>query len=708
MTWNRRENQVQLQVLDSIIPEISDSDLRGDFNVSNVQKLDLLVTQITALFNFYSDVKNAESMLPNLSLLRVLLTLATRIPTINWIDDNGKNDIISSGNEREVSGDYTSMVPLRNRAMSWFQIYFSIIKKYDKDHKGPNPLYDHLRLLMEEFIVLPDYVGIIRNERAASKNARKDINTMFKPPTGILQMLEKSPKRKVVQKLPISPSVVNNSEDEAPLLMQPKILEEEIESVSHNYLPSKKRKTNTDPKSLDASLDILSGTSNSRKNSPSPAIEGEKVDTTNSKLFDDCLLSWKLNPTLNKGYSLWSLIEWAFYCAESSSDDLFLPVDYHSNLYKNYREFIGFFFEFLIFDLNLYMKTKLCTMFQCSNSQLRYEIYQAKPDPNNSNARLYQKELESHNTLISKLLLQRSHKPIYWYDRIVETSFYGLSLSEGSPRPLHCYSKENALTLNQIKKRNNKLPKKMNDNMIDSMLLRFQILYLVYYFSLLYSDQCPVDPEPRGAGPFINDSPLGTYNLIKLISNKLCSLDIRIIEKFIRVCTITSLETYRRKYRSQFFLLLMTEIIEQNTEIKLMSNIIGILRDMTLGSDWSLLYTYLAEKLSLKDNYEYFKISDEETDEKVYKLMKSWCITRSVIYLFLYFGCNICKKAIETHRLDSSTVTKKSSLEMIQSHIKEYDDQFIQYLRANDTKYKDDPVYRALQTGINVKNLEES
>lgn len=724
---------LELLILDTVIPEISDADIHEEIDVSSVQKLDLLVNQLLSATRFIDNKDKSKpfdsklKLIPNINILRVLVTLATRIPQINWVDDGGTIDIVKLGNDKEVQRDATNLALLRARSMNWLVLYMSRLSKMNIEQKEKIYIYKSFLPLMEDFIVLPEFIGSKTTERAASKNARKDITSIFKKPNNIILMLENSPKKKNIQKLPISPHVVADSEEEPTLLMQPRNLDEDLQHVYDKYLPSKKHKKNKSPGSLEESIDFLSKNPNSRKASPSPILESKPDDEINLKLFGDNLLSWKLNPSFNKGYCMWSLIEWAFYCADkSSAEPLSLGnIDYHSCLYRNYRDFIKFVFEFVDFDFAYFLKTRLCPIFNCKKQELRYHIYKAKTEYSNSKATLVKKAFDDHKFLISKLLLQRSHKPIYWYDRVVESIFYGLDFANDTTRPLFCYQKENQLTLKPPKR----LAQTMNPNVADSLHLRYQILYSVYYYSLYQSDLTPDTHFPDIEESFVSESPLSTYNLMKLASAKLSSVNVVAVDRFISLCLLKGTEDYKYLTRLQFFILLMSLILEEVADFKLLFDMIAALGNTVTTANYGALYAKVAEIFSSTALYASFDLNilkfdepnnahnheyyDGDVDDQVRKVIKNWCISRRVIFSVAFFSFQITHwgkrttRSKRSKRVQPDLATEKDSFRTIHNYICTVDSKMLKFLHKHKNSNWDwSPFEALLQKPMDMSIME--
>ncbi|KAK6204682.1 uncharacterized protein RJT21DRAFT_10266 [Scheffersomyces amazonensis] len=543
----------QTKFIESSIPELKQSG--SGVNLNNVKQFDELLTHLETSFaaNFESSYDSQYSYtnlrIPSVDILRVIFTLASRCPSSNWTDNTTSIDGLQTTNEqvRALNEDYFNSIhkpPLQNRSIWLLKTYFSIISH---QINSEDPI---IKLLYERIIeVLQDF--IVRNRsviRSPVRNSNPTIRISKKSPItpskgDILSYFSSSPtERKSVTRTttPIKKEQENkqdeqisDSEETISDLNNEIIgaidMERELSKfqsynmsppkpLSRNLLPTGENSTTSEALLNSISKDNTKSNNRNRDNTLSPSVF---PNWHTIRVFDDNILSMKLNPRLNRQFNLWQLVNWTFYCAQRSTElQRQTPNSNYSSfhiIYTAHRDIIDMIFDVLSLNFHRIIETATWVQkFKGSNT-------------------LPKMVDESDEILFSKLMTQLGASQRDWYDRAIEYVFNGLGSRSKEP-PRSCYDREKGLITHdhsmkeKFQNYNFGDLYESNDN-YNSMKSRFKICCQLYYWSTFFSD--------------INEStlfePLSKRELLTQLEFKFTAIDYHYLIKF--YCSFKSVDS---------------------------------------------------------------------------------------------------------------------------------------------------------------------
>jgi hypothetical protein len=513
----------QSEFIDLIIPEFKQPSDEPT-NLNNLTQFDLLLTHLETTFrsNIESSKANSASpyanfKIPSEQTLRVIITIASRSPETNWTNTNPNIEGLTTTNNyvKKLNEDYynsLSKSPLRDRSIWLLQQYLSIIRIHSDDPLI-QILYKRFVSLFKDFIV-QNYVRKKTRSTGPLIKPRSSLTlSPVKHQTTILNFFQKKTASHLSSPIgsddTIADEVVSDSEDVMTILDSTTKMEEELKKFHGvpNQLSSNLFTSVTNSISgLNNSAALFSNISSERDSSPRPTSPRPKkkskpnrsatpisypaLNWKNLKVFDEDILSIKLNPKLNHRFNIWLLINWTFYCADKSTNLSRLLANcsftaFHS-VYITHHELLSFIFDFLSFDLINGIKNDpdIQELLVKSHDPIR-SFFKSK----NSSRSVILGHLENSKFLILNLMTQLGSLQIDWYDRIVEYVFNGLGV-KSNEIPQSCYEREKFLIKLDSSVKEQFLDIESNvehtDN-INSMKLRFKIILLVYYRALYFS-----------------------------------------------------------------------------------------------------------------------------------------------------------------------------------------------------------------------------
>ncbi|KAK6465792.1 hypothetical protein DFJ63DRAFT_333204 [Scheffersomyces coipomensis] len=508
----------QSEFIDSLIPELKKND-GSEINLNNVKQFDELLTHLEltfrtnyeASYSTSSDYSNIR--IPSLDILRVLLTLASRCRSSNWSDTTTSIDGLQTTNEqvRVLNEDYYNSIhkpPLQSRSLLLLQNYFSYLSEYRKlDDPTLLLLYDQFRKVFDDFIVRNRTVTKSTLSSSNSNTIRPVIKQSSSPKRkGDITSYFQSPPRSSPPRIPLTDinqnetgkhaddMIISDSEGTVSDIGSGAVdMEREVNKFqSYNITPTKKLSRNIlrlDDEQMTSGLNSSEALFNSSsmdrdKNNRSRQrmMSPSKFPNWHSlKIFDDSILSKKLNPRLNRNFNLWQLVNWTFYCADKSSEiQRQSPNSNYSAfhlIYSAHRDTIDFIFDFISYNFQYELK----------NDPL---IKKSVSDGNAlASSRLKTAKFieDSDSILLSKLVTQLGASQRDWYDRAVEYIFNGLG-NKSKEAPKSCYDREKGLINHDhsVKEQFYNFSSSdfvhFNDNM-DSMKIRYKICMLLYQWS---------------------------------------------------------------------------------------------------------------------------------------------------------------------------------------------------------------------------------
>lgn len=500
----------QTAFLDLFIPELR----LQHANLNNLRQFDDLFYHIESTFgrnNEFAETNTyAHLKVPSVALFGVIFTLSARSSAINWTNNSNLLDGISASNESMNSGSdaYNNCIyklPLSERALRLLRRYVAIFHEIGPQNiKGLLPattLYENLTKSLREFIVKQPNPRDVLTTETPRKVSRL---------TGILviESASEDQSRATTPEMGPSPTpadnreIVSDSEDNGDLLNEA-MVGELYKFQTYNFSPAKDSSSSHLGKTLFDGMPHLLRPQSRDTSEESDAHETPKEkDTGVLKVFDDFLITQKLNPSSLPSYSLWSLLQWAFYCADESSKyqrHLFNSSNTsYSKIYRTYKHFIDVVMDLVAVNL-AYKVAKIikrrkksfrsdsdASITQTNEGQMAIEQYFSGDEK--ARKAITKAISSSSDVLLLSLMSQLASSKRYWYDRVVEYVFTGLKL-KSNYTPYPCYERERLLIKHDalLHLKGYSSEEKYDDNN-DSMELRFKILALVYYRSLFFAN----------------------------------------------------------------------------------------------------------------------------------------------------------------------------------------------------------------------------
>lgn len=520
----------------------------------------------------------ANLKIPPTDVLRVVYALASRPHTSNWSDYATLVMGLKTSDDytKEQSAEYNmdpTKSPLSDRAIRILNRYVHLVQSTEScSDPNLNVLYDRLCALMKDFCI-PMYV-IQHKDRPGSHASTAPL---LKPSASLKrQPLKTSRLRASKRKTPLDASPTKQSmitsffepspvskrikpsdepgladqcdstdEDDEDLDIVSDSDRQECSPISHldtdmelevnkfrqrgsgeNFPLSKTQGEHAHPSTQMSESELFFKSMTSAENgrvSPVP-IEKKSQQTADFdpkniaysfKVFDEVPLSYAMNPTINHRFTIWRLINFAFYCADRSS--LARASDYnspHHSLFVSYKGIIDVTVDFLAWNL-------------VHELDLSLPKYGIEGNGRECLGLLSQKEiglvkgcLISNSILFLALLSQLSPFSHDWYDRIIEFTFNGLG-SSGKVTPKACFKRDADLISGFSSSRDaGKRPSRDTpcDN-THSMTTRHKICLVVYYYSLFH-DNLPDDAQ-------------SSTSLLTLVGKRLNSVSQALVRTFL-------------------------------------------------------------------------------------------------------------------------------------------------------------------------------
>lgn len=559
--------QSQHDLINQFIPELANAEERV-VNLASTKQFEELLYHLETTFedNFeFFDSAGEEPFLklPSIDIFRILLTLASKcLSNFGQEAPSFGGLIANSEYVRNINDDYNKCIfksPMRDRCIALLRRYISMLMT-SRSSTVVHKLKNLFLIALKDFMVHPRFFHIL----GPLSNSRYLRSNTSRRKTGS--------QKKGVEQNNISPSftepvetntdTISDSEEEPPYLSYSshKDISEEIKKFQPYNISRNERGIFTGDINhgsiqfpnplfplnlLDDDSDTTSG-SESGHNSKRPKINhGEsKSNFENIRVFGDYLISRQLNPMINSPYNIWKLIQWMFYCADLSSmyqKLLFDPIGTNCHLiYYTYKHFIDILVDFLTFNLIDYLVTDK-TSKRLLNVEKRKSRKFADPihyyfQLDGNKRQEIKKLLETNrNILILNIIAQLSPSQVDWYDRVIEHVFTGLNNGNHQVNrnyePQPCFEVEKFLIRHDSTLRQNiskNYATKYDDNM-DSIILRYKIILLVYYWSLFYSIGNSIDESGIDDSSF---SDLAPETLLWHLGCKLVKLDCLYLTKF--------------------------------------------------------------------------------------------------------------------------------------------------------------------------------
>lgn len=281
-------------------------------------------------------------------------------------------------------------------------------------------------------------------------------------------------------------------------------------------------------------------------------------------LFGEPLLLSNLNPLFNKLYSIWNLLQWSFYCANSSTEEQrrsFHPYSLGAHvIYRTYYPIIDLICLVVMYDFKISLKAESRADNFLSDIISRLASSSSRSPPVKKKKRI--KDLVS-GTVLFKLVSQLHESHNQWYDRAVEFIFSGLledSMKANVAKP--CFTNEYSLLRRQhlFQSRHYYLDHIFSNDNMHSISLRFKLSLMVFCISLIFDTSN-------------NDKVFSSYEgdeqkFLSYLANSLLKLKAVYFEEFFRQsfvdhfgCVVTSQDILMMMYNlSKFIILRLTHM----------------------------------------------------------------------------------------------------------------------------------------------------
>lgn len=551
--------QSQYELIDQFIPELASCEKKL-VHLTNVKQFEDLLYHLESTF-LANDEKGGEKSIesylkiPSIDVFRILITLASRCLSTNVTHGSASIDGLIANSEyiKNLNEEYENCIyksPIRDRCIVIMRRYMNLLSA-SKSTIAVDMVYNLFLGALKDFIIQPKNFHI-RGTLPKDRYLRSNRNPARRQETNIEQSHE----------------IISDSEEEPPSLVSntTKDIANEVKKFQpYNISPLRKntgvfssdsyKMSGLNDSSvlfqtmphLDSESDLTSGSDGeliSKKRKIDSNANDKDSALSNIRVFGEYLISRQLNPIINSPYNLWKLIQWTFHCADFSSMYQKQLLDSNSTnchlIFEMYAKLLRLIFDFLSFNFTYHLITD-----KNSKRLLNIEV-----DNKNEHIdpififfqrdQISRKEIISilendRNILLLNLMTQLGPSRVDWYDRVIEYVFTGLNKdkpkSESSYQPQPCYEGEKILIRHDtFKKKVDKNYSVQYDDNLDSMKLRYEIIIIVYYRSLFFSD-----------GSFINDSQvvddsstsqLSPKILLQQLSCKLMTIDYLYLRQF--------------------------------------------------------------------------------------------------------------------------------------------------------------------------------
>ncbi|KAL6453070.1 hypothetical protein SBY92_000416 [Candida maltosa Xu316] len=581
----------QSSLVDGLVSEITEDSI----NLNSFKQFDELLTHLELPFTSSHPIDEKYLPIPSPDILRVLFTLASRSPSCNWTVSSSLVDSIpASPQQVKSTNNYyeesISKTNLNDRSIN-------IIDKY-LDMLSPNSkLYDNLMTFMSDFMDLP-----IRKTRLKDSLPEKTKD--------ILTIMRESPKKK----RGIDKSTETNDDDDDEEVSDSQSEFEEV--TKHQDMSIEVNKFQNLP--IDTNLGLIGNNMNqSGLNNPAVLFNKDATPTVNIpkwqgiKIFDEHLLSTRLNPKLND-FDLWHLINWAFYCAGKPNDDYDSTYKNCHIIYKTHASTLHQLFRLIEFNLI----TEFNALFSTQEEEKQGDALAWLFKQSQQRRKLAMDEISQSSTmLLSNLLKQLGYFRTSWYDRLVEFVFNGLT-STNKTIPPTCYEHEKILIKKDDKKIHHKTFIFYNDNM-DSMKLRFKITCVVHYWSMVFD---PTSPDGIYRPSSQNENSIGPHVLIKEIANKFMYMEYDYWVEFYYSSLLDS--DIPLAYRETFLVNLTSNLLNRLTGSTTWDFFL-VPRDDKLSPEWRTSNFQLVLNW-MKDKELYYGFIEDETYQSFAHFRQTW------------------------------------------------------------------------------------
>lgn len=545
-----RHVEAQERFADLLLPDFTELN-DEEINLNNYLHIDNLLIHL----------ESNPSPIPSQNALRIILTLAARTMESNWTNGAISMEGVQSTNAfvRAMNEDYHNCI--YKHSFSTRSIYILLKYRDTVLRQADEVLYPKIILLLRDFIVklwpvtkvvkIDDPIVRSRpTEKAPRPRSQLRVTDFFR-----------SDEKEVVEPKIGEEEYVSDSDVENSILKSALSMEEEVNKYeTYNIETNPSISPTLFPVSLKRSPTPVSNLAKRSK-----IIENTKPSWTNIRVFDEQLLSERLNPRLNKGFGFWLMINWCFYCADKATALLpSLALSSHTayhNIYLVQSKLLAVMWDFI--EINLFHTYAHITR------KVKYvpgkdALVKFFKSPRRQRIRI-QSRLERTELLLYALLAQLSTEQKYWYDRVVEYVFNGLELKSNTLRPSCIFARELTLLAHDPALKDSARTTTVcsyTDN-LDSMALRFKIVTTVFYWSLFFSNGLLVHPKQRLAP----SEHLTPGKLVAEMALKFISVDEIYLKEFFYSIDLHLGSRIPRKYRLAMLVELANVLLLDFTQI---------------------------------------------------------------------------------------------------------------------------------------------
>lgn len=592
------ENQTRL--IDLFLAELSQSGSDLPVNFNNTKQFDLLLHHLESVT--CSEPFNA---VPSANVLHILLTLAARCQTSAWSHDTASSDSIGPETleymkQVNIAYEETLCKPLfQQRSMAILEQYRKILAD-ESSGAGKDLLRETIETVLTSFIQA-NITSFFRPRRDLRRTNLEPIDYVDK----------------------LNPDIISDSEESDGIvdLTEPLTAAYALHRTASpkHFAPLSQLSSNLsglgEAATLFKDMPHLLARASPEPEAKSPVKEPKqkkaKTEILSPKkilVFDDSLIGVKL--LTSASYDLWSLLRWAFYCADVNTNyQAFLfgaNLTHLHHIYKAYNDVLGFFFDI------------------CALQFLR---------------------LEKKKSILERLLFSLGPRRI-WQDRAVEFLFTGLEIPSSS-RPTPCYSREQILIKRDgSRKRKSHMKTHYTDN-IDSIDLRVKTLALLFWLEITNAG--------RKAVSLSNQEENG---LLARLVEKLSSLSLVYLERFYAGINA---QRHHSHIPSHIY-----ETMGINICLGLMKSYSG---GYSLSFDVCLEDNLLD---SILDSSVYKKVTDESIFQTMDEFLNSWRKIQFLHEWLIEFALQQ-KKAVDADAiLERARLAEKSTIEVFRHYVNKH------------------------------------
>lgn len=303
---SRRCPELQTELIDLFLPELSQLYTNGAINFNNTKQLDSLVRHLELTTS-----ASAFNAVPSTTILHILFTISVRALSLNWShDSNALELLVTSEYMKQVNKTYDNALYkdlLPKRAHSVLQRYLELIS--EEDNAATSLLYERMHEVILTFVKSPN------NIRHFFRNSKSECSDQVK--------------ETVIALMPsiLTVEVVSDSEESDAIVDAD---ESEIISGVHEISKPNFTRSFTDLGNNTTGLGqsavlfkdmphlLTQVTPDPFDNDDHKTKRQRRLPTLeNILIFDDVLLFKKLQDDTN--YNIWNLIRWTFWCCDLNS-----------------------------------------------------------------------------------------------------------------------------------------------------------------------------------------------------------------------------------------------------------------------------------------------------------------------------------------------------------------------------------------------------